>query len=123
MKKIAKDYFDFTANSYLAISEESNLIRKWVRKEYRGNKIKFLASVYAHAKGPENRFDARSGYFRLPNEEEICQLPFISNLYEQRKHLTDSTEGIDLDEFTYPENYYFAKYPDMIKYIMRGEIL
>lgn len=121
MEEIAGDYFSFTANNYQAISDESNLIRKWVSKEYRDNKIQLLAAIFAHAKGRETRYDARSGYFRLPNEEEICQLPFISYLYEQRVHLTDSTEGIDLDEFTYPENYYFAKYPDMINYILQGK--
>lgn len=121
MENIARDYFSSTADDYQAISEESNLIRKWVSKEYRDNKIQFLAAVFAKATGDDIRFDAGSGYFRLPNEEEICQLPFISYLYEHRNHLTDSTEGIDLDEFTYPENYYFAKNPDMINYIMQGK--
>ncbi|MBO4603101.1 MAG: DUF262 domain-containing protein [Salinivirgaceae bacterium] len=121
MEKIASDYFSSTADNYQAISDESNLIRKWVSKEYRDNKIQLLAAVFAHAKGRETRYDARSGYFRLPNEEEICQLPFISDLYEQRNRLPDSTEGVDLDDFAYPENYYFAKYPDMINYIMYGK--
>ncbi|MEE3483578.1 MAG: DUF262 domain-containing HNH endonuclease family protein [Bacteroidales bacterium] len=121
MENIASDYFSSTAKDYQAISEESNLIRKWVSKEYRDNKIQLLAAVFAKATGHDVRFDAGSGYFRLPNEEEIFQLPFISYLYEQRNHLIDSTEGIDLDEFTYPENYYFAKYTDMINYIMQGK--
>jgi uncharacterized protein with ParB-like and HNH nuclease domain len=121
MEKIASDYFFSTAENYQAISEENNLIRKWVSKEYGDNKIQFLAAVFAKATGDNIRFDAGSGYSRLPNEEEICQLPFISYLYEQRNHLMDSAEGIDLDEFDYPENYYFAKYPDMINYIMQGK--
>ena len=121
MENIAKDYFRSTTDDYLAISKESNLIRKWVSKEYKDNRIQLLSAVFANAKGDEIRFGAGSGYFRLPNEDEICKLPFIGNLYKQKKHLSDNSEGIDLDEFSFPENYYFARYPNMIKYIMRGK--
>ena len=121
MEKIANDYFHSTTDDYLAISKESNLIRKWVSKEYRDNRIQLLSAVFANAKGDEIRFGAGSGYLRLPNEDEICKLPFIGNLYEQKKHLSDRSEGIDIDEYSYPENYYFARYPNMIKYIMRGK--
>lgn len=121
MEKIAYEYFHSTADDYHAISDESNLIRKWVSKAYRDNKIQLLAAVFARATDEDIRFDAGSGYFRLPNEEEISQFPFIGYLYEQRNHLSDSTEGIDLDEFVYPENYYFAKYPNMINNFMQGK--
>lgn len=121
MKDIAKEYFTSTTEDYLAITKESNLIRKWVSKEYRDNRIQLLAAVFAKAKGDEIRFDAGSGYFRLPNEDEIFKLPFIDSLYEQRNYLSDSLEGIDLDDYLYPENYYFARYPNMINYIMRGK--
>lgn len=121
MEIIACDYFRSTTENYRAISDDSNLIRKWVSKEYRDNRIQLLAAVFANAKGDEIRFDAGSGYFRLPNEDEIFKLPFIGSLYEQRNSLSDSLEGIDLDEYVYPENYYFARYPNMINYIMRGK--
>lgn len=121
MENIANDYFRSTTEDYWAISDDSNLIRKWVSKEYRDNRIQLLAAVFANAKGDEIRFDAGSGYFRLPNEDEIFKLPFIGILYEQRNSLSDSMEGIDLDEYSYPENYYFARYPNMINYIMRGK--
>ena len=51
MKAIARDYFFSTTKNYQAISEESNLIRKWVSKEYRDNKIQLLAAVFAKATG------------------------------------------------------------------------
>ena len=121
MERIANDYFCSTTNEYQAISEKNNQIRKWVSKEYRDNRIQLLAAIFANAKEDEVRFDAGSGYFRFPNEDEICKLPFIGNLYEQKKHLSDSSEGIDLDDYSYPENYYFARYPILINYIMRGK--
>ena len=121
MERIANDYFCSTTNEYQAISEISNQIRKWVSKEYRDNRIQLLAAIFANAKGDEIRFEAGSGYFRFPNEDEICKLPFIGNLYEQKKRLSDSSEGIDLDDYSYPENYYFARYPILINYVMRGK--
>lgn len=121
MENIAKDYFRSATDDYRAISDDSNLIRKWVSKEYRDNRIQLLVSIFANAKGDEVRFGAGSGYFRLPNEDEICKLPFISDLYEQKKHLADSSEGIDIDEYSYPENYFFARYPNMINYIIHGK--
>lgn len=121
MENIACDYFRSTTEDYRAISDDSNLIRKWVSKEYKDNKIQLLAAVFANAKGDEIRFDAGSGYFRLPNEDEIFKLPFIGGLYEQRNYLSDCLEGIDLDDYLYPENYYFARYPNMINYIIRGK--
>ncbi|MBP3245630.1 MAG: DUF262 domain-containing protein [Bacteroidaceae bacterium] len=121
MENIANEYFCSTTEDYQAISDDNNLIRKWVSKEYRDNRIQLLAAVFAKAKGNEIRFDAGSGYFRLPKEDEIFKLPFIGSLYEQRNSLSDSLEGIDLDEYLYPENYYFARYPNMINYIMRGK--
>lgn len=121
MKDIAKEYFNSTTEDYLAITKESNLIRKWMSKEYRDNKIQLLSAVFAYAKEDEIRFDEGPGYFRIPSEEELYNLAFISNLYNRRSNLLEITEGIDLDEYAYPENYYFAKYPDMIKYIMHGK--
>ncbi|MBO4663855.1 MAG: DUF262 domain-containing protein [Bacteroidaceae bacterium] len=121
MENIANEYFCSTTEDYQAISDDNNLIRKWVSKEYRDNRIQLLAVVFANAKEDEIRFDAGSGYFRLPNEDEIFKLPFIGSLYEQRNSLSDSLEGIDLDEYLYPENYYFARYPNMINYIMQGK--
>lgn len=121
MEEIAKDYFQATADNYHAISDESNMIRKWVSQEYRDNKNKLLASVFAQAKGNEIRFYAGSGYYRLPNEKEICQLNFVNHLYEQRKNLFDRAEEINLEDFAYPENYYFAQYPSMINYITQGK--
>ena len=121
MENIAKDYFRSTTDDYRAISDDSNLIRKWVSKVYRDNRIQLLAAIFANAKENGVRFDAGSGYFRLPNEDEICKLPLISDLYDQKNHLAERSEGIDIDEYSYPENYYFARYPNMIKYIMRGK--
>lgn len=121
MKRIAHDYFCSTTNEYQTISGKSNQIRKWVSKEYRDNRIQLLASIFANAKGDEIGLDAGAGYFRFPNGDEICKLPFIGNLFEQKKHLSDSLEGIDLDDYLYPENYYFARYPNLINYIIHGK--
>ena len=121
MERIAHDYFCSTTNEYQTISGKSNQIRKWVSKEYRDNRIQLLASIFANAKGDEIRLDAGAGYFRFPNGDEICKLPFIGNLFEQKKHLSDSLEGIDLDDYLYPENYYFARYPNLINYIIHGK--
>jgi uncharacterized protein with ParB-like and HNH nuclease domain len=121
MMAIAKRYFHYTTDEYQAISEGSNVIRKWVSKEYRDNKIQLLAAVFAHAKDYQIKYDAGSGYFRLPSEEEITKLPFLHNLYEQRKQLYDSAEETDFGDFNYPENYYFAQYPRMINYIIQGK--
>ena len=121
MKRIAHEYFFSTTNEYQTISGKSNQIRKWVSKEYRDNRIQLLASIFANAKGDEIGLDAGAGYFRFPNGDEICKLPFIGNLFEQKKHLSDSLEGIDLDDYLYPENYYFARYPNLINYIIHGK--
>ena len=121
MERIALDYFCSTTNEYQTISGKSNQIRKWVSKEYKDNRIQLLASIFANAKGDEIGLDAGAGYFRFPNGDEICKLPFIGNLFEQKKHLSDSLEGIDLDDYLYPENYYFARYPNLINYIIHGK--
>lgn len=121
MKRIAHEYFFSTTNEYQTISGKSNQIRKWVSKEYKDNRIQLLASIFANAKGDEIGLDAGAGYFRFPNGDEICKLPFIGNLFEQKKHLSDSLEGIDLDDYLYPENYYFARYPNLINYIIHGK--
>ena len=121
MERIAHDYFCSTTNEYQTISGKSNQIRKWISKEYRDNRIQLLASIFANAKGDEIGLDAGAGYFRFPNGDEICKLPFIGNLFEQKKHLSDSLEGIDLDDYLYPENYYFARYPNLINYIIHGK--
>lgn len=121
MERIAHDYFCSTTNEYQTISGKSNQIRKWVSKEYRDNRIQLLASIFANAKGNEIGLDAGAGYFRFLNGDEICKLPFIGNLFEQKKHLSDSLEGIDLDDYLYPENYYFARYPNLINYIIHGK--
>ena len=89
MKRIAHEYFFSTTNEYQTISGKSNQIRKWVSKEYKDNRIQLLASIFANAKGDEIGLDAGAGYFRFPNGDEICKLPFIGNLFEQKKHLSD----------------------------------
>ena len=121
MMAIAERYFHDTTEEYQAISKGSNLIRKWVSKEYRDNRIQLFKAIFAHAKGYKIKYDAGSGYFRLPNEDEIVGLPYMYNLYEKRKQLYDSAEEIDISDFAYPENYYFAQYPSMINYIIQGK--
>ena len=121
MKSLAEEYFAATAENYRKISDESNVIRKWVCKEYSENTIQLLAKAFAYSMKDEILCDAGSGYQRLPNENEIYKLPFIQKLFKDKRSVPEIIEGIDAVEYTHPENYYFSLHPSMINYIMRGK--